>query len=200
MGTKKIEGKTLEQTIHSLKPMIVKIAKGYQNQFEGSSFSKVEVLEDLMQEGALAITRAWAKFDNTKKTKFSSFAFFYIRQHIQMYIASTFGVCKQPHTKISNSFRGLALDSFDFDTCDNNLGIVAELDTSEMDITSTWESISLGVKSWLTPAESNMVFMFYGISTTDLFPKLKPMKDFLVRTALTKLNRKLKDFSDLYNI
>ena len=67
-----------EQLIHAHLLMVVNIARQYQR-------PDVEML-DLIQEGNIGLIYAVDKFDPTRGTKFSTYAFFWINKHIQRFL------------------------------------------------------------------------------------------------------------------
>ena len=67
-----------EQLIHAHLRMVINIARQYQR-------PDVEML-DLIQEGNIGLIYAVDKFDPTRGTKFSTYAFFWINKHIQRFL------------------------------------------------------------------------------------------------------------------
>lgn len=67
-----------EQLIHAHLLMVVNIARQYQR-------PDVEML-DLIQEGNIGLIKAVDKFDPTRGTKFSTYAFYWINKHIQRFL------------------------------------------------------------------------------------------------------------------
>ena len=67
-----------EQLIHTHLLMVVNIARQYQR-------PDVEML-DLIQEGNIGLIKAVDKFDPTRDTKFSTYAFYWINKHIQRFL------------------------------------------------------------------------------------------------------------------
>ena len=72
------DAKAREQLIHAHLLMVINIARQYQR-------PGVEML-DLIQEGNIGLIYAVDKFDPTRGTKFSTYAFYWINKHIQRFL------------------------------------------------------------------------------------------------------------------
>ena len=67
-----------EQLIHAHLPLVVRVAKVY--------MPPCDEIMDLIQEGNIGLIYAVDKFDSTRGTKFSTYAFFWINKHIQRFL------------------------------------------------------------------------------------------------------------------
>ena len=67
-----------EQLIHAHLPLVVRVAKIY--------MPPCDEIMDLIQEGNIGLIYAVDKFDPTRGTKFSTYAFFWINKHIQRFL------------------------------------------------------------------------------------------------------------------
>lgn len=67
--------------------LVKKIALQYQNQ-------NIDI-DDLIQEGFIGLIEAKSKYKDDKNTKFSSFAYFYIKKHILKAIEKETGIVKK---------------------------------------------------------------------------------------------------------
>lgn len=66
------------QLIHAHLPLVVRVAKIY--------MPPCDEIMDLIQEGNIGLIYAVDKFDPTRGTKFSTYAFFWINKHIQRFL------------------------------------------------------------------------------------------------------------------
>jgi RNA polymerase sigma factor (sigma-70 family) len=76
---KEIFDKAYDEKISQLFPLVKSIALKYA--------SNNHPLEDLMQEGMIGVIKAVDNFDDSKDTKFSTYAVFWIKKYILDYIA-----------------------------------------------------------------------------------------------------------------
>lgn len=67
-----------EQLIHAHLSLVVRVAKVY--------MPPCDEIMDLIQEGNIGLIYAVDKFDPTRGTKFSTYAFFWINKHIQRFL------------------------------------------------------------------------------------------------------------------
>ena len=67
-----------EQLIHAHLPLVVRVAKIY--------MPPCDEIMDLIQEGNIGLIYAVDKFDPTRDTKFSTYAFYWINKHIQRFL------------------------------------------------------------------------------------------------------------------
>lgn len=67
-----------EQLIHAHLPLVVRVAKVY--------MPTCDEIMDLIQEGNIGLIYAVDKFDSTRGTKFSTYAFYWINKHIQRFL------------------------------------------------------------------------------------------------------------------
>ena len=67
-----------EQLIHAHLPLVVRVAKIY--------ILPCDEIMDLIQEGNIGLIYAVDKFDPTRGTKFSTYAFYWINKHIQRFL------------------------------------------------------------------------------------------------------------------
>ena len=67
-----------EQLIHAHLPLVVRVAKVY--------MPPCDEIMDLIQEGNIGLIKAVDKFDPTRDTKFSTYAFYWINKHIQRFL------------------------------------------------------------------------------------------------------------------
>jgi len=66
----------LREAVEILTPVVRKLARKYTR-------NHYHVYEDLMQDGYMGICEAWEKFDPKRNTKFTTYAWFYIRKRMQ---------------------------------------------------------------------------------------------------------------------
>ncbi len=72
-------------------PLVVKLTRYYRNK----GFNR----DDLIQEGVIGLIRACKKFDYNKGVKFTTYACYWIRQSIQMYVLKNSNIVKVPVRK-----------------------------------------------------------------------------------------------------
>ncbi len=67
-----------EKELKELTPLIKKIASNF--------ITPSITADELFQEGAIGVYEALKKFDSQKNTKFSTYAYFWIKKHIMKYV------------------------------------------------------------------------------------------------------------------
>lgn len=100
------DGKALEKLAKANLRFVVSVAKQYQNQ--GLA------LADLINEGNIGLIKAAEKFDETKGSKFISYAVWWIRQSIEQAIAEQGRIVRIPAKQVSTA-RRIKKEAHDFE-------------------------------------------------------------------------------------
>jgi len=169
---------TREFELKRLKSIIRNIANKFFVNFTGLSYTATKTLEDLIQEGNIGALEAYNKFNPEKNTKFQSFAYFHIRNRIQLFTAANMGACRQIHTKMTNDFNPVLLDN------DVN---VTHLDANieKFEITNDLE-IRFSI---LTELEKDALGMKFGLKQKASYPEALPLQNILADCGIRKLRR-----------
>ena len=175
---------TKKEAIDSIIPMIYKIARKFAFCFNGMSKSKHDPVEDLVQEGCIGALTAWDRFDPSNGAKFSSYAYRYIFSAIQQYVASNYGICKQPHTKITDNYRSV---EFEADIMEED-PIFHVYNDAETELTSKKEDVK-ALFTNLTPLEQNAINVEYALIEEDQYLEAKPLHKLLLKSGYLKLKR-----------
>ena len=87
--------------------LVVHIAKRYTGRLKSSNME----LMDLVQEGSFGLQRAAELFDAARGYKFSTYAYWWIRQSLQRAIDTKMRLIKVPQQMIDRGYRALRLES-----------------------------------------------------------------------------------------
>ena len=87
-----------QQLINSNLRLVVSLARKYANRIQGTGLE----LADLCQEGCIGLARATEKFDGTRGYKFSTYAYWWIRQSISRSIDHHSRMIRIPTNTIEN--------------------------------------------------------------------------------------------------
>ena len=85
-----------EKLVRSNLRLVVNVARKYQPRIEGTIID----LADLVQEGSLGLQRAAEKYDGTRGYKFSTYAYWWIRQSITRAIDTSSRVVRVPQNML----------------------------------------------------------------------------------------------------
>ncbi len=170
-----------EQIIKKNMGMINKIVSKFYHNFKGMDDVNYNVKDDMVQEGVLGLLKALEKYDPEKGVKISSFAYFFIFSAIQQFVAGNFGVCRQPHDKISNDYKTFGDDTSEL-IPERYLTYDIDLDESlDGPYGDLYSKLSV-----LPVIERECLMHSYGMRK-DLDPKLMPLSEFLTNTAIIRL-------------
>ena len=87
--------------------LVIHIAKRYVSRLRSSNME----LMDLVQEGSFGLSRAVEKFDAARGYKFSTYAYWWIRQSLQRAIDTKERLIRVPQQMIDRGYRALRLES-----------------------------------------------------------------------------------------
>lgn len=161
--------------------MINKIVSKFYHNFKGMDDINYSVKDDMVQEGILGFLKALEKYDPEKGVKISSFAYFFIFSAVQQFVAGNFGVCRQPHDKISNDYKVFGDDTSEL--------IPERYLTYDIDYDNTLDGQygDLYSKLEVLPMIERECLMYtYGLRK-NLDPRLMPLTEFLTNTAIIRL-------------
>lgn len=159
--------------------MITKIVNKFYHSFQGMDNVNYDVKQDLVQEGVLGLLKSLERYDPDKGVKISSFAYYFIFSAIQSFVAANFGVCRQPHTKISNNFANYGDSTYD--------SLPEESSGVDFDVALDGEYEELYARIAVLPSIEQACLLYaYGI-TKELDQKLMPLCEFLANNAILRL-------------
>ncbi len=111
-----------QQLINSNLRLVVSLARKYANRIQGTGLE----LADLCQEGCIGLARATEKFDGTRGYKFSTYAYWWIRQSITRSIDHHSRMIRIPTNTIENINR-LAVWSNQFQQMNGRVPTLQEM-------------------------------------------------------------------------
>ena len=143
-----------EQLIHAHLLMVINIARQYQR-------PGVEML-DLIQEGNIGLIKAVDKFDPTRDTKFSTYAFFWINKHIQRFLNHEPDALVSLDTELTDSSEYLLLS----DTIADRPSLLGSQTIQHIDAKIEHEELQRQVRQMLSrlpEREQEVLRLLYGI-------------------------------------
>ncbi len=96
-----------EKHIKELTPLIKKIASNYL----GNKFT----MEELFQEGMLGVFEALKRFNPEKNTKFTTYATFWIKKYIMMYVENNTENYRLKNNILEQNIVGTSINKVDYD-------------------------------------------------------------------------------------
>lgn len=94
--------KAAEELICAYEPLIVSFA---------SKYNKPELIEDLKQEGAMALLQAIRNFDESLGVSFITFAMYYVKRNMDRFIIKSSSVKVSTHVRLSDIPKVASLDA-----------------------------------------------------------------------------------------
>jgi RNA polymerase primary sigma factor len=149
-----------EQLIHAHLPLVVRVAKIY--------MPPCDEIMDLIQEGNIGLIYAVDKFDSTRGTKFSTYAFYWINKHIQRFLNHEPDALVSLDTELTDSSEYLLLS----DTIADRSTILGGQTIQHIDTKIEHEELQSKVRemlSHLPEREREVLRLLYGL---DNYPVL----------------------------
>jgi RNA polymerase primary sigma factor len=149
-----------EQLIHAHLPLVVRVAKIY--------MPPCDEIMDLIQEGNIGLIYAVDKFDPTRGTKFSTYAFFWINKQIQRFLNHEPDALVSLDMELTDSSEHLLLS----DTIADRPTILGSQTIQHIDAKMEYEELQSKVRemlSHLPEREREVIRLLYGM---DNYPVL----------------------------
>ena len=143
-----------EQLIHAHLPLVVRVAKVY--------MPPCDEIMDLIQEGNIGLIYAADKFDPTRGTKFSTYAFYWINKHIQRFLNHEPDALVSLDTELTDSSEYLLLS----DTIADRSTILGGQTIQHIDTKIEHEELQSKVRemlSHLPEREREVIRLLYGM-------------------------------------
>ena len=143
-----------ERLIHAHLPLVVRVAKLYM-------LPRDEIM-DLIQEGNIGLITAVDKFDPTRGTKFSTYAFFWINKQIQRFLNHEPDDLVSLDMEITNSSEHLLLS----DTIADRPTLLGSQTIQHIDAKMEYEELQRQVRemlSHLSAREQEVIRLLYGM-------------------------------------
>ena len=149
-----------EQLIHAHLPLVVRVAKIY--------MPPCDEIMDLIQEGNIGLIYAVDKFDPTRGTKFSTYAFFWVNKQIQRFLNHEPDALVSLDMELTDSSEHLLLS----DTIADSPTILGSQTIQHIDAKMEYEELQRQVRemlSHLPEREQEVLRLLYGL---DNYPVL----------------------------
>ena len=149
-----------EQLIHAHLPLVVRVAKIY--------MPPCDEIMDLIQEGNIGLIYAVDKFDPTRGTKFSTYAFFWVNKQIQRFLNHEPDALVSLDMELTDSSEHLLLS----DTIADRPTILGSQTIQHIDAKMEYEELQRQVRemlSHLPEREQEVLRLLYGL---DNYPVL----------------------------
>ncbi len=149
-----------ERLIHANLPLVVRVAKIY--------MPPCDEIMDLIQEGNIGLIYAVDKFDPTRGTKFSTYAFYWINKHIQRFLNHEPDATFSLDMEITDSSEYLLLS----DTIADRPTLLGGQTIQHIDAKMEYEELQRQVRemlSHLPEREQEVIRLLYGL---DNYPVL----------------------------
>jgi RNA polymerase primary sigma factor len=143
-----------ERLIHAHLPLVVRVAKLY--------MPPCDEIMDLIQEGNIGLITAVDKFDPTRGTKFSTYAFFWINKHIQRFLNHEPDALVSLDMELTDSSEHLLLS----DTIADSPTILGSQTIQHIDAKMEYEELQSKVRemlSHLPEREREVIRLLYGM-------------------------------------
>ena len=143
-----------EQLIHAHLPLVVRIAKVY--------MPPCDEIMDLIQEGNIGLIYAVDKFDLTRDTKFSTYAFYWINKHIQRFLNHELDDLVSLDMEITDSSEYLLLS----DTIADRPSLLGSQTIQHIDAQMEYEELQRQVRQMLSrlpEREQEVLKLLYGL-------------------------------------
>ena len=143
-----------EQLIHAHLPLVVRVAKIY--------MPPCDEIMDLIQEGNIGLIYAVDKFDPTRGTKFSTYAFYWINKHIQRFLNHEPDALVSLDTELTDSSEHLLLS----DTIADSPTILGSQTIQHIDAKMEYEELQRQIHkmlSTLSAREQEVIRLLYGM-------------------------------------
>lgn len=186
----KLTEKQKEDHIKKLMPMINKVAHSFYHNFKGIPHLEGNVIEDFIQEGVVGLLEGLNRYKSDRGTKVSTFCYIFIFSKIQSYVALNYGVCRQPHKKITNEYSSTDLDEMQEETIAHHDNSAEQYYSSEL-----YHILEILKEDEVTKLEREVILKEYGLSQGELPNNIKPLRKFLLRTGLNKVKKLYSKYS-----
>ena len=143
-----------EQLIHAHLPLVVRVAKIY--------MPPCDEIMDLIQEGNIGLIYAVDKFDPTRGTKFSTYAFFWVNKQIQRFLNHEPDALVSLDMELTDSSEHLLLS----DTIADRPTILGSQTIQHIDAKMEYEELQSKVRemlSHLPEREQEVIRLLYGM-------------------------------------
>ncbi|NVJ59105.1 MAG: sigma-70 family RNA polymerase sigma factor [Gammaproteobacteria bacterium] len=168
-------------TQHNLR-LVIKVAKEH-------NFLGLPIM-DIIQEGNLGLLKAIEKYQLDQNTRFSTYAWWWIKQHITIYVRKQGGIVKKPENVIDRMLKLLRLfpSPSDYHNKDVINHIALETDFTEKEISELLQYASPDI-SFELPAAANEESSLHNLIPDDEFrPDNIPFTDEGLKTLLNHLS------------
>ena len=142
------------QLIHAHLSLVVRVAKVY--------MPPCDEIMDLIQEGNIGLIYAVDKFDPTRGTKFSTYAFYWINKHIQRFLNHEPDALVSLDTELTDSSEHLLLS----DTIADSPTILGSQTIQHIDAKMEYEELQRQIHkmlSTLSAREQEVIRLLYGM-------------------------------------